>query len=151
MNKFPAEKYLAAFVAYAKAYLPTILTAANVGETIQAPAFSKIVKGTQINLQYLPYAIITLEDGAVEEAGPGYIRPAINVLIIVAASNPNPDTLDAYLDRYVSTLCDLAASEYTQDASGVEVNLIDFDKGAEPNGTRGWAVARFKLWGEEAF
>jgi len=150
MTKSPVERMTDAFVTYAKAQLPGLITQANVGKTVAAPALKKIEKTVKVDTQYFPSAAINLDSVELEEAGPGALRVDATVDLVIFASDSKPDRLSAFIDRYLDAAVDLAADGPMLN-SEFYLRAERADKGIEADGTRGWAMVAFTIWGEVNF
>jgi hypothetical protein len=150
-SKSPVERIVNAFVTYAKATLPGLVTTANVGQTLAAPALKKIEKAGRVDIQYFPCAAINLDSVEFSDSGAGSMRADLVIDVFVCASDSKPANLAAYLDRYLDAVVDLASNDATVGAEGFELKIDRADKGLEPEGTRGWVAVSFTVWGEAPF
>jgi len=150
-SKSPVERIVNAFVAYAKATLPGLITTANVGQTLAAPALKKIEKTSCVNVQYFPACAINLDSVGFSDSGAGSLRADLTIDVFIFASDSKPANLAAYVDRYLDAVVDLASNDATVGAEGFEIKIERADKGLEPEGTRGWVAVSFTVWGEAPF
>jgi hypothetical protein len=151
MTASPVERVVNAFVAYAKAALPGLITRANVGQSLAAPALKKIEKTVRVDLQYFPSCAINLDEVDFAESGSGSIRADARMDVYIFAADSKPDNLAAFLDRYLDAVVDLAAGGPNVGTEGFNVKVDRADKGLEPDGNRGWVAVQFTLWGEAPF
>lgn len=145
------ERLVSAFALYAIAKIPTLLTLANSGQAIQAPAFRKIEKTVRMDSQYFPCVGINLDSVSFEDSGSNSIRAECVVDVFALVVSSKPDLLATYLDRYLDTICDLASSSARAGSSGFEAKLTSADKGLDPDGLNGWVAVSFTVWGEAPF
>jgi hypothetical protein len=151
MTASPVERAVNAFVAYAQAALPGLVTRANVGQALAAPALKKIAKTVRVDIQYFPACAINLDSVEFSDSGSGSIRADAQVDVYVFAADSKPATLTVYLDRYLDAVADLAAGAPVVGTEGFNVKVDRADKGLEPDGTRGWCAVQFTVWGEAPF
>jgi hypothetical protein len=147
----PVERLVTAFVDYAKATLPGLITKANIGQSLSAPAFKKIEKTVRMDAQYYPSVGINLDGSEFSDSGIGSLRADCAVDVFAFATNSKPEQLSTILDRYLDAIVDLASGEARAGALGFEVSVKSGDKGIEPDGTRGWVAVLFNVWGEAPF
>ena len=131
--------------------LPGLITKANIGQALAAPALKKIEKTVRMDVQYFPSAAINLDSAEFSESGSGSIRVDASVDIFVFAADSKADRLSTFIDRYLDAVCDLASSAALFGSAGFNVKVVHADKGIEPDGARGWAAVQFIVWGEALF
>lgn len=151
MTASPVERVVTAFVAYVVATLPGLVTRANVGQALAAPALKKIEKTGCVNVQYFPACAINLDAVDFQDSGSGSIRADAQVDVYVFAADSSAAKLAVYLDRYLDAVVDLAAGGPTVATEGFNIKVDRADKGLEPDGTRGWCAVQFTIWGEALF
>ncbi|OHE63852.1 MAG: hypothetical protein A2001_01435 [Treponema sp. GWC1_61_84] len=151
MTKYPVERIVTAFAAYVAANLPALLTQANVGMAVAAPAFARIGKTVHINPQYLPAVAVNLDGGTSEASGSNSVAVDLRINVIAATTGKDEDQISTYLERYIDAISDLASENAQVGAEGFEIEVQEFDKGVEPDGKRGFSVVQFRVWGEALF
>lgn len=147
----PVERLVSAFTAYAVGALPGLLTTANLGQAVTAPAFRRIEKTVRMESQYFPAVGINLDSVRIEPSGQGSIRVECEVDVFALATATKPELLSTCLDRYLDTIVDLGSGASLAGATGFEAIVTSADKGHDPDGMNGWVAVSFTVWGEAPF